>query len=141
MLLVLISWLAQKIKLYNKELQDTIYNFITEHFCSHNHPSNPKSPKAWEPGNLHFDFLKAIIVSGEAPKAATDALRTTIVSVLPELEDRFRDEIEPNWVGAVGAAQLAKVQIDTPSIFEDTAICFMESEDIQAGSAEQHDEL
>jgi hypothetical protein len=141
MLLVLISRFAQEINLYNKELQDTIYNFIAEHFCSHNHPSNPKSPKAWEPGNLHIDFLKAIIISGEAPKAATDALRTAIVSVLPDLKDRFRDEIEPNWVGAVGAAQLAKVQIDTPSIFEDTAICFLGPEDIQVGSPEQHDEL
>lgn len=131
----------QEIDIYHIELQDAIYNLITSHFCNHNHPVDPKSPTAYNIGSLHFDLLKAIIISGEAPQSATRYLRNIIVVTLPDLADRLRDEVAPNWVGAVGAAQLAKVQIDTPSIFEHTMTCIFESEDTQVKMPNEHDEL
>lgn len=131
----------QEIDIYHIELQDAFYNLIASHFCNHKHPFNPKSRNAYNIGSLHFDLLRAIIISGEAPKSATQYLRNIIVVTLPDLADRLSDEVAPNWVGAVGAAQLAKGQIDTPSIFEDTMPCIFESEEAQVKMPNEHDEL
>lgn len=131
----------QEIDIYHIELQDTFYNLIATHFCNHKHSFDPKSRKAYNIGSLHFDLLKAIIISGEAPKSATQYLRNIVLVTVPDLADRLSDEVAPNWVGAVGAAQLAKVQIDTPSIFKDTNICIFESEDAEVKMPGEHDEL
>lgn len=88
-------------------------------------------------GQLHFDLLKAIIISGEAPKAVCENVRHTIAGLFPNHEHRILDSIDPNWVGAVGAAQLAKAQIEYPDALEGWHTCILEPE----FASGKHDEL
>ena len=60
----------------------------------------------FEPTRLK-DF-RFIIFSGEAMPSEFDKVRQVITELIPEFTDRFRDTVDPFWVGAIGAARCAK---------------------------------
>ncbi|RDW79830.1 hypothetical protein BP6252_04468 [Coleophoma cylindrospora] len=63
------------------------------------------------------DFRR-IIFSGDAPASEFKKIREAITKTIPEFSDRFIEDIEPGWVGAVGAARLAKIYKSYPHLFE-----------------------
>jgi len=88
-------------------------------------PSNPPVQ--------HTDF-KHIIFSGDAPASEFKRVRELIIKAVPEFSDRFIEDIEPGWVGAVGAARRAREYRLNPPVI-DIAEQIYESE--EGG----HDEL
>ncbi|PVH70826.1 hypothetical protein DL98DRAFT_597488 [Cadophora sp. DSE1049] len=77
--------------------------------------SEPPTPYA-SPTQLS-DFRR-IIFSGDAPASEFEKIREAITKIIPEFSDRFMENIEPKWVGAVGAARLARVYKLYPYLYE-----------------------
>jgi len=65
----------------------------------------------------HSDF-RCIIFSGDAPASEFQKIRESVIKAVPEFSDHFIENIEPRWVGAVGAARLAREQRLNPHAFE-----------------------
>lgn len=66
-----------------------------------------------EPGDAQY--LRAIIISGDASEAAIDTLKQALQLAIPEdWRPLVRDQVDPFWVGAVGAARRAKMHIVDP---------------------------
>ena len=63
------------------------------------------------------DFRR-IIFSGDAPASEFKKIRELIIKTIPEFSDRFIENIEPRWVGAVGAARLARIYKLYPHLYE-----------------------
>ncbi|PQE05075.1 vitamin H transporter protein [Rutstroemia sp. NJR-2017a BVV2] len=63
-----------------------------------------------------LEDFRYVIFSGTAPQSEFQKLRESIIEAVPEFSDRFiKDSIDPEWVGAVGAARRAKVyQVEGP---------------------------
>ncbi|KUJ21733.1 uncharacterized protein LY89DRAFT_381948 [Mollisia scopiformis] len=61
------------------------------------------------------DF-RLIIFSGSAPASEFQRIREAIVEIVPNFSERFRDEIDPFWVGARGAAQNAREYTINPPV-------------------------
>lgn len=101
-------------------------DFADAHFSEHNHPFDPDEDTSPLNGTLHFGSLKAIVIGGEVPKHAFDGVRYTIEINFPGSKHRILDSIGPIWVGAVGAAQLAKSRVEDPGRFEAQAMCSRE---------------
>ncbi len=87
-------------------------------------------PLAWD-----SEFLRAIVFSGEAPAHAFERVRDIVKELLPGQDHKIRDTIDPMHVGAVGAAEWAKLQVDDPRILKDiTTVTWF-------GDDEAHDDL
>jgi hypothetical protein len=63
-----------------------------------------------------FEALRAIVFGGDAPSQTFEMLRTIVSDVLPGQVGLIRDTIDPLYVGAIGAAEWAKLQVQNPSI-------------------------
>ncbi|PQE30190.1 vitamin H transporter protein [Rutstroemia sp. NJR-2017a WRK4] len=63
-----------------------------------------------------LEDFRYIIFSGTAPQSEFQKLRESIIEAIPEFSDRFiKDSIDPEWVGAVGAARRARqYQVEGP---------------------------
>lgn len=65
-------------------------------------------------------------MSGEAPTWLWEGVRYAVAESFPQNQHRILDFIEPAWVGAVGAAQLAKAQIESPDKLDVMQGCFLD---------------
>ncbi|KAH8705210.1 hypothetical protein BGW36DRAFT_367085 [Talaromyces proteolyticus] len=75
--------------------------------------------------NLRYDVrddLRAIVFSGDAAKSRFQELRNEIIRAMPEHATRIRDSIDPALVGAIGAAEWAKLQVQNPKILKDIEV-------------------
>lgn len=54
-----------------------------------------------------FDFLRAIVVGGDISQPCMEELHNALVKAFPGQESKIRDNINPLYVGAVGAAARA----------------------------------
>lgn len=63
------------------------------------------------------ESLHAIVFSGDAGPRAFSSVKKSIASILPGVP--IKDSIDPLYVGAVGAAEMAKKQVEDPSLLED----------------------
>lgn len=79
-------------------------------------------------GNNHLglhqkgeDFLRAVVISGEASEVALQHLRRTVMVVLEGQgnSDKLRDSIEPGFVPAIGAAYQAMLWDKKPELLND----------------------
>lgn len=52
--------------------------------------------------------VRGVILAGEASKDGMEAFKKIIHASLPEYKDRFKFDIDPLTIGAVGAAHRAK---------------------------------
>ncbi|KAL9623569.1 MAG: hypothetical protein Q9160_002250 [Pyrenula sp. 1 TL-2023] len=86
-------------------------------------------------GYQDIEDLRAIILSGDAPPTAFENIRTIVVDLLPGQVDKIRDTLDPLYVGAVGAAQWARIQIQDTKILKDI------STDTMISDTYAHDEL
>lgn len=53
--------------------------------------------------------IRRIIFTGDASASEFEKIRTVVVEMYPDFENRFVEGIEPRWVAAVGAAKLARL--------------------------------
>ena len=58
--------------------------------------------------------VRAIVLSGEASQTAFEELRSAIREVLPQLQEKVRDTIDPLFVPAIGAARRAREFVQSP---------------------------
>lgn len=61
--------------------------------------------------------LKALILSGEGPRSDFQHLRERMATASPDHADKICDISNPAFVGAVGAAKWAKLQVDHAESF------------------------
>ncbi len=71
----------------------------------------------------HFHFLRATIVSGEVSQPSMEELHNALVEPFPGQESKIRDNINPLYVGAVGAASQARWFTLHPEVFGDDQLC------------------
>ena len=104
--------------------QDFVHeNFKTKH--------NKKTGETFGP----FEFLRAIILSGEASSSDLDQMRDLIRKILPsKLHGKIRDSIDPRYIGAIGAAYQASIFARDPKILVD-------QEFVRASDLPTHEEL
>jgi len=93
---------------YWGEIRKEFENFVAKHFD----PQNAE--------DLADEHLRAIVLNGDAPIQAFHRIRNVVVKVLPASTDKVRDTIDPLYVGAVGAAEWAKLQVRIPRMLRDT---------------------
>lgn len=79
-------------------LIETVQNFTIEALenLQSNGPTNP------------VDALKAIILVGEASDEGMEDMKKLLKIALPDFEAKFRFEMKPNTLGAIGAAKRAR---------------------------------
>jgi len=77
---------------------------------------NEELSRPFDPPVQHSDFRR-IIFSGDAPASEFKKIRDSIIKAVPEFSDRFIENIEPRWAGAVGAARLAREHRLNPEVF------------------------
>jgi hypothetical protein len=77
---------------------------------------NEELSKPFDPAVQLSDF-KRITFSGDAPTSEFKKIRESIMKAVPEFSDRFIENIEPRWAGAVGAARLAREHRLNPQFF------------------------
>jgi hypothetical protein len=70
-----------------------------------------------------FHFLRAIAVSGEVLQPSMEELHNALVEAFPDQESKIRDNINPLYVGAVGAAFKARWFTLHPEVFRDDELC------------------
>ncbi|PGH15968.1 hypothetical protein AJ79_02135 [Helicocarpus griseus UAMH5409] len=87
-----------------------------------------------EPDDSGLAFLRAVVISGEAPRPAFSNVHDAIINTLPN--HKIYDSIDPLFVGAVGAAQWAKLHVLRPELLKD-----FDPIDILAFGDAEHDEL
>ena len=81
-----------------------------------------------------FDFLRAIILSGETAEPLMKELRAAVAEAFPGHKDKIRDSIDPLYVGAAGAAYQARQFALHPDLLKDIEPCPSDHES-------EHDEL
>lgn len=77
---------------------------------------NEELSRPFDPPVQLSDF-KRITFSGDAPASEFKKIRESIIKAVPEFSDRFIENIEPRWAGAVGAARLAREHRLNPQVF------------------------
>lgn len=82
-----------------------------------------------------FEFLRAIVVGGEASQPLMEELHSALVEAFPGQESKIGDSIHPLYVGAVGAASKARYFMLHPEALEDIQTC------PGHGAGVEHDEL
>ena len=65
------------------------------------------------------DFLRVIVVTGEASPSDIDQTREMVARVVPDHEALIRPPMDPGFAGAVGAAKRAKKLVHKPGILEE----------------------
>lgn len=84
------------------------------------------------PDHYHkWSSLRAVVISGDAPESAIGDLLRWIPAVLGVHKDKIRNSIDPQYIGAVGAAHRGRHQVLTPGFFDD----------IDSSNIVPHDEL
>lgn len=68
-------------------------------------------------GPAQLSDFRRIIFSGDAPDSEFQKIRESVEEIFPDFADRFVEGIEPKWVGAVGAARLARLFTFHPERF------------------------
>ena len=71
-----------------------------------------------KPRHDRLDYLRAIVLSGDVSDRAMGKLRGIIEDVFPGHKGKIHDSINPSFVGAVGAARLAKFYARNPQKLE-----------------------
>lgn len=61
-----------------------------------------------------LEFLRAIVLSGDASNVSMAELRHAFTGILPEYQHEYRMTLDPNFVYAFGAAQRARHIIQNP---------------------------
>lgn len=64
-----------------------------------------------------LEDYRCIVFSGEAATSEFGKIRVAVTEVVPDFIDKFRDFIDPKWVGAFGAARLAKENALNPPVY------------------------
>lgn len=64
----------------------------------------------------HPKDFRFIIFSGEALPSEFLKIRDAVIEVVPAFSDKCRDEIDPHWVAAIGAAEQAKEYVLNPPV-------------------------
>ncbi|CZR56957.1 uncharacterized protein PAC_06846 [Phialocephala subalpina] len=64
----------------------------------------------------HPEDFRFIIFSGEALPSEFLKIRDAVIEVVPAFSDKCRDEIDPHWVAAIGAAEQAKEYVLNPPV-------------------------
>ncbi|KAL8822344.1 MAG: hypothetical protein Q9191_006918 [Dirinaria sp. TL-2023a] len=72
-----------------------------------------------DPHLSHFEFLRAIVVSSEVSQPSVAQIHTALIEAFPRQESEIRDSINPPYVGAVGAAFVARYFSARPEVLED----------------------
>jgi hypothetical protein len=90
--------------------------------------SRPFGPSA------QLSAFRRITFSGDAPASEFKKIRESIIKAIPEFSDRFIENIEPRWAGAIGAAMLAREHRLNPQDF-------VIQEQTYEWKMDQHDEL
>lgn len=70
-----------------------------------------------------FHFLRAIVVNGEVLQPSMEELHNALVEAFPGQESKIRDNINPLYVGAIGAAFKARWFTLHPEVFRDDELC------------------
>ncbi len=63
-----------------------------------------------------LQYLRAVVLSGEASDVSMQEMRLALANALPEYQDKFRMSLGPHFAGAFGAAQLAKHIVQNPEL-------------------------
>lgn len=69
--------------------------------------------------NADVNNIRAIVLAGDAPPEAFQNIRDVVVGILPGQADKIRDTVDPSHVGAVGAAEWAKLQALNPELVKE----------------------
>ncbi|KAM5441433.1 hypothetical protein MferCBS31731_003504 [Microsporum ferrugineum] len=100
----------QDSNIYQHEIQDAIQRFKeSNNIRMEDYPTT-------------IEVIRAIVMSGDAPKPAFASIREAIAAVLPEHKSKIRDSIDPLSVDAVGAAQWAKLQVLNSELLHDASV-------------------
>jgi len=67
--------------------------------------------------SLALQYLRAIVLSGEASSLGIDEMRIALGAALPHHQDKMRISLDPHFVGAFGAAQRARQIVQNPKLF------------------------
>jgi hypothetical protein len=93
-----------------------------------------------------FDFwdygahVRGILLSGDASKSGMDEMRLSMAQAWPEqYSNRFKDSIDPIYVGAAGAARMAQIQAVKDLGSE--AVPNDDEDDADGDDENEHDEL
>lgn len=68
----------------------------------------------------HLDCLRAVTLSGDSSASAFRSLKVAVSAALGSHRSKIRDEIDPLYLGAVGAGNRGRHQLHTPGFLEDT---------------------
>lgn len=90
-------------------------------------------PRSFGPP-AQLSAFRRITFSGDAPASEFKKIRESIIKAIPEFSDRFIENIEPRWAGAIGAAMLAREHTLNPQNF-------VIQEQTYEWKMDQHDEL
>ena len=95
-----------------------------------------------------FDFwdygahVRGVILSGDASKSGMDEMRRSLAQAWPEqYENRFKDSIDPMYVGAVGTARMAQIEAPKGSGSKPTVEEEEEDDDDEEDVEYNHGEL
>lgn len=66
-----------------------------------------------------LDFLRAVVLGGDASPQAIQILQKILADVLPHHSHLLKAQLDPSRLGAVGAAMWAMEQVEHPEILED----------------------
>lgn len=70
-------------------------------------------------GTHHFRYLHAIVFAGDAPHDTLRAVRGILEDSYPNQASKIRDTIDPANVGAIGAAEFARLKVQEPWLLGD----------------------
>lgn len=70
-------------------------------------------------GSDPLDWLRAITLSGDASPSSFRSLKVAVSAALGSHRSKIRDDIEPLYVGAVGAGNRGRHQLLTPGFLDD----------------------
>lgn len=65
-----------------------------------------------------LEYLRAIVLSGEASTTGMAEMRQALTAGLPEFQNKLLMFLDPQFVGAFGAAQRARHIIQDPSFMD-----------------------
>lgn len=68
---------------------------------------------------LEWSSLRAVVISGDAPESAFGDLLRWIPAALGKHKDKIRNSVDPQYVGAVGAAHRGRHHFLTPGFLDD----------------------
>ena len=77
----------------------------------------------WPDAHNVLQYLRAVVLSGEASDKAMQEMRSALATALPQYQDKSRVTLDPHWVGAIGAAQRARHIVLNPEFMESAIHC------------------